>query len=333
MEQTKSFDTTRRGSSFWAIILIAAGVMWLLGEANILSGANFAVLLRVWPLLLIGFGLHMLLGRQSPTLSLLIGGAMLLLIIGLMIVGPSIGLVQPLEATQERYSEPLGDASSARIELGIGVGEVNIRAGDTAFLFDADVRHVGEISYLTSEAEGVKTIRLRQEGSVTTTNLGLTFGSERELFWNVGLSARVPLDLMISGGVGENTIDLSGLQISNFNYNAGVGRNHITLPEGSYNSIISSGVGEVNITLNGLVVGELTIEGGVGGTMLDLPNDAPIRVQASTGLGGVNMPSFLRRVSGENDNGVWESESYASASPTERLSIRYSGGVGGLTVR
>ena len=47
--------TTRSGSIFWAIILIAVGAIWLLGNVGVLSFANLSVLLRLWPLALIVF--------------------------------------------------------------------------------------------------------------------------------------------------------------------------------------------------------------------------------------------------------------------------------------
>jgi hypothetical protein len=47
------------------VILIAVGIIWLLGNLGVLSAANILVLLRLWPLLLIVIGLDLLFGRQS----------------------------------------------------------------------------------------------------------------------------------------------------------------------------------------------------------------------------------------------------------------------------
>ncbi|MBC7814218.1 MAG: hypothetical protein H7175_23895, partial [Burkholderiales bacterium] len=40
-------------SLFWPIALIGFGAIWLLGNLNILTRANLAVLGRLWPLILI----------------------------------------------------------------------------------------------------------------------------------------------------------------------------------------------------------------------------------------------------------------------------------------
>ena len=60
-------DVERQGyrSLFWPIILIGVGLIWLLGNFGIISGANLAVLFRLWPLALIVIGLDLLFGRQS----------------------------------------------------------------------------------------------------------------------------------------------------------------------------------------------------------------------------------------------------------------------------
>lgn len=336
MTHARPYESTRRGVSLWAIILIAAGVLWLLGDANILSGANFSVLLRVWPLILIGFGLHMLLGRQSPTLSLLIGGALLLLIVGLMIVGPSIGLAAQIDAVEEHFSEPIEDAESARIELGLGVGSTTLNAlDDGSMLFDADLRHVGEVEYRVNESGDEKIVTLTQNESSggSFTWFGLPFTPEDQLYWHIGLTDRVPLALQLNGGVGEAHIDLTDIQLTELDYNGGVGATTLILPEGTYDASVNIGVGELSIRLVEGAVTTLDLNGGVGGVVLDLPDDAPIRVETHGGLGGVDSTGFLERVDGDNDNGIWESASYAEASAGERIVITYNGGVGGLDIR
>ncbi len=62
----------RRSPSLWAFVLIAIGVVWLLREANVLTNANLAILFRFWPIILIGLGLALLVGRSSSQLSTLI---------------------------------------------------------------------------------------------------------------------------------------------------------------------------------------------------------------------------------------------------------------------
>jgi hypothetical protein len=78
------------------------------------------------------------------------------------------------------------------------------------------------------------------------------------------------------------------------------------------------------------------ISGGVGQVMVDVPSDAAVRVDASTGVGGIDVPANFARVSGDEESfvgeeGVWETEGFAEAG--RQIIIRYDGGVGGLEVK
>ena len=83
----------RYRSIFWPLVLIAAGVLWLLGNFNIISNANLFALARLWPLLLIAIGLDILFGRRpliSALLAILTVGAL----VGAVIFAPQLGLAR-----------------------------------------------------------------------------------------------------------------------------------------------------------------------------------------------------------------------------------------------
>lgn len=157
----------RGGSPFWALLLIGIGVVWLLGQAGVLSGANIAVLFRMWPILLIGLGLNLLFGRNSQTLSTIIIIGTILVMAVLMLIGPSIGLVRSVEAQEAAYNEPVGDATSATMSLGLGVGRGTISAlTDSSELIVVDSHYVGDLIF-NAEGSTRKTVTLstRNEGT------------------------------------------------------------------------------------------------------------------------------------------------------------------------
>ena len=86
-------------SLFWPIVLIAAGVVWLLNNMGVISNEQISVLGRIWPVFLIAIGLDVLIGRQSLALSALIAVGTVLVIVALMLVGPSMGLTTDLNFT------------------------------------------------------------------------------------------------------------------------------------------------------------------------------------------------------------------------------------------
>lgn len=331
----------RRVPSIGAFILIAVGVIWLLLQAHVISGANLVVLFRFWPVILIAIGLELLLGRRSWALSLVIGAGTIVLLLALMVVGPSLGLAGSVDVQTQQFAEPLDDATSARLELNLSVGTVTINAlSDSNELITADLRYIGDVNFEVSSANGEKTVMLSSESETrwgmdyVGLSLADAFG-EPDLRWNIGLSPEIPLDLRLNGGVGTSTIDLSSLQLSSLSYHNGVGESTVSLPGGSFNVDVDGGVGGMTLRFASDAAIDANLKGGVGETTLVFPEDAPVRLEVEGGLGGVNVPSHFTQVRSGDDNnsGVWESDSYASASDAARITVDYEGGVGRLNVR
>ncbi|MCC6801693.1 MAG: hypothetical protein IT319_02320 [Anaerolineae bacterium] len=332
---------TRRGNSatFWAFILIAVGVVWLLVQVNVFSSANLVVLLRLWPILLIAIGLNLLFGRGSQVLSLLIGAGTVLLLLALMVIGPSLGWGGLVDLRTAQYSEPIDEATSAQLDLDLSVGSVTIKAlTGSNELIDADLSYIGDVNFDVARAGSEKLITLTSENDSTQwyNFLGFSFSGadDHRLRWDIGLTPDIPLDLRLQGGVGDNLFDLSGIQLSNFSLNGGVGESTITLPDGSsYKVSLNTGIGEMRVNFAENAAVDATIQSGIGGITLDVPDGAAVRLENQGGLGGVNVPGNFTRISGEDNNGVWETAGYRNAPSDARITIEVEGGIGGLTVR
>lgn len=322
-------------SLFWPVVLIAVGLIWLLGNLGIISAANIAVLFRVWPLLLIIIGLDLLFGRQSPRLGAMIGVGAVLLVIVLMFIGPSIGLgAANYEIKETHFEEPIEDANTLRLELDFGVANTSLSAlSDSANLLEMDASYIGDLIY-DVEGSSEKTITLRSEDPDNGFSFGLgfignIFSVVDDLQWDLRLQPDIPLNLQINGGVGRSVLDMRQLAISDFSLNGGVGEVTLMLPPGSATYSIDGGVGSLSIELAEGSGMRFDINGGVGAVTLDLPDNAAVRIEADGGLGGIHVPGGYETV-GEED---WQSPSYAGATADERISIYYNGGIGGLTVR
>jgi predicted membrane protein len=309
--------TYRRRSLFWPLVLIAVGLVWLLGNLGIISGASIAVLFRLWPLVLIIVGLDLLVGRSSSGLSTLIGVGGVVLILVLMLVGPSLGWAGDTEVKTANLSAPVEDAASAHINLGLSIGDTNVKAlSDSKQLITADVTYIGSPVTLDVQGNTEKTVRLSQEPGGNF-NFGFSFFNPQpqNLRWDIGLTPNIPLDLNITGGVGGGKLDFSGLKLTNLQTSTGVGDMEFVLPDGSYSANINGGVGKITLVL---------------------PAKSGVRIDASTGVGSINMASNLTRTGGDanksvGESGVWQTASYDNAD--QKISITYHGGVGELTVR
>lgn len=329
-------------SLFWPIVLIGVGVIWLLANMNIISAANLVVLFRLWPILLIVIGLDLLIGRQSPFLGGLIGIGAVILMVVLMLIGPSIGLGAPnIEINQAAYSEPREDAQSANVVLNMAVGTMEVNPlSDSPSLFEADISYVGSVEF-QQEGESSKFISLSQEDENVNFGLdffaGLILNPQDDLLWNIRLSPDVPLDLDVTSGTGALDLNLTELQLTRLNVNTGTGGVDLDLPsmDESYDVSVSSGTGGGAITLEEGAAISLRLNAGTGGFSVDVPDAAAVRVEGSTGT-GIDIPSRFTRLTAEDDNfvgesGTWETEGFASAD--RKITIHFEGGTGGLTIR
>lgn len=328
-------------SLFWPLILIGVGVVWLLTNMGVLSLAGISVLFRLWPLILIVIGLDLLFGRRSPAVGGLIGLGAVALIVVLMLVGPSLGWAQDVEAQTASYEEPLGDVESAQVNLNLAIGELNVTPlVDSDNLFEANINYVGEVVFET-EGQTDRVINLRQQDNV---NLGFgffnfLFNPDQKLKWDVQLDPTVPLDLTVNTGTGGSILNLGDFdQLTGLRLNTGTGGIDVTLPNTvqSYRVEVDTGTGGGSIRIEEGAAVDMRVGAGTGGFTIDVPDDAAVRLVGSTGTGSINVPPSFASVSGDDDSitgdsGTWETAGFDTAE--RQITINFVGGTGGLTVK
>ncbi len=319
------------GSMMWAILLIGVGVVWLLVQIGLLTGANLAVLARIWPLILIAAGVNLLVARDNPGISRIIAIATLVIVLALMVVGPAIGLAPNVARHTAEYTTEIDGAESARISIDGGFGPLTVTAlTDSTALFTADTAYVGELDYNVS-GESTRSISLgfRSENVFNFNFLGVTIPNDN-LYTNVALSPEVPFDIHVTGGFGDTTLDLTGLQLSSLTLDGGFGGHEIILPASDtrYSVDISGGFGDARVTALDGAAFTLTLNGGFGQLTLDVPNDAPAHVSVDGGFGDNNIPSDWNR---RGDD--YYSPTYNEASADDRIDVQISGGFGSVNVR
>lgn len=359
----------RYRSFFWPIVLIGVGVIWLLYNMGTVTEESFAVLVRLWPLLLVLIGLDVLFGRNSPAIGALIGLGAVVLIVFLMIVGPSQGWAgdgkvtifgQPIdfgevEVKTASVSEAIGNATSAEVTLDLSMWRTTIEAlpSGSDNLIEADVAYTGNLIF-DVHGDRHKSITLDTDA----VHVGVVmFDTERHR-WDIGLSPDVPLDLAIDVGSGSATVDLRGLNLKGLSFNGGSGSVELFLPEAedtyrvdldmgsggitveiadgaSVEIVVSSGSGPLTINAGDGADVELRVEdGGSGSLTVNTPGDAGVRVEVNdSGSGGVHVPSGFEQVEeGEDDEGIWESRNFDDA-PNHVVIVIDDMGSGSVNVR
>lgn len=81
-------------SYFFPMALIAVGALWLLVNFGYLPSANLWALAYVWPFLLIGLGLSIILRNYWADAGLVVSGLLVIAIVGAVIYAPQLGWAQ-----------------------------------------------------------------------------------------------------------------------------------------------------------------------------------------------------------------------------------------------
>ncbi len=353
-------------SAFWPIVLIAVGVIWLLVNLGMLPEANLWILLRLWPLALIAIGLDILVGRRWPALGALVGLGIVALVVALLLFGPRLGvptegqpgwLGMPVihlgdnsNVQTDNYNAPLGNATSARVELHLHEGRSTVSdLSGSQDLIQARLTHLGQIIFQVS-GDRQKTVVLdQQQGDEIVRWL-----ASADLPWDIRLNPSIPLDLQISGGSGSATLELSKLSLSALDVSGGSGSMTLMMPGGdNYKARLSGGSGSFRVDVPENAAIDLTAnlgsgsynmdvaEGaqlsadltcGSGSTSVNIPANAPVHIEVRRhGSGSIHLPSALKRVSGSGDTGVWEMGGFSDNG--KGITLVLSGGSGSISVR
>jgi hypothetical protein len=309
-------------SIFWPIILLGVGAVWLLSNLGYIQSIDIGFLVRLWPILLIIIGLDILFGRIAPWISALLGLVVIACLIAVLIYAPSLGLARPAQLNTDHLTEPIGDASTAIVDLRLSLESAEVfPLKSSQNLIEADMRHFGN-GYLTVTGDTQKKVVLGSEGGSSGNNWfswpSLGTGWDNNSYWNIGLTDQIPLDLSVDGSLGSSDIDLNGLNITDLSVNVSMGSMEVILPVSAegYDVDINGSAGSLDVTLPENTNITVHLDGSAGSSTFTLPSNHALRVEVlDGGLGSVNLPSHLVRVSGSGDaqEGVWEVANFDAA--------------------
>ena len=315
---TKIYIKNRYRSFFWPIVMLGAGVIWLLTNLEIIPSENLWSLIRLWPALLILAGIDILFARRLAILGALLGLLLIAAVVAFLLFGNSLGLSPAPEIKTETFSVPMDEAQSANVTLDLSTQESQIQAlSDSNDLFSAEISHIGEIAFqATGDTE--KTISLSQIGAESWNNLFLPALQGEALIWNIGLSPDIPLDLTVDASTGSADLDLSGLELEALDYDASTGSTTILLPDSAegYETRLMASTGSMTVVLPAESNLTLTLDGSTGKVTFHAPEGAAIRIEVrSGGTGDLKLPDWITKVSGlaDRDEGTYETEGFDRA--------------------
>ena len=208
------------------------------------------------------------------------------------------------EMQRQSESVDLENAQSARVELRMGAGELNV-SGRADALMEADFSYnvsewEPEVSYDVSGETGELSV---EQGS---SDEGVRVGGDARNEWDLRFNDEVPTDLQVEMGAGESDLDLDSLTLTRLDLEMGAGQTTVDLT-GDYGQDL-----------------EARLEGGVGEATVLLPSEVGVRARAEGGLGKINAEGLQR----EGDSYV--NDAYGDSDVTLEVDVR--GGVGRINL-
>jgi N-terminal domain of toast_rack, DUF2154 len=214
---------------------------------------------------------------------------------------PKVGKMQ-----SETKSVDPKNAQSARAQLKMGAGELNLTGG-------ADKLMEAEFSYNVSEwkpevsyrVSGKKGDLVVKQGSAK--GVGLSGRARARNEWDIGLNDEVPTDLVVRLGAGESDLDLDSLTLTGVDLQMGAGKTTVDLT-GDYTRDFDA-----------------SIQGGVGEATVLLPSEVGVKAKAEGGLGKINAKG-LKKV-----GDAYVNDAYGESDTN--LSVDVEGGVGEINLK
>jgi hypothetical protein len=330
--------TAARPSLVWPVLLIGAGVLLLLREFGYLGLDLGQLLWRYWPILLILVGIDLLFGRRSP-LTTLLSVLLVVLVVGGLLAFLFLGVNLPgwvyhsggVEVTRESIAYPLEGVREAEVVLDLGRWPTVIRAlRESDNLIEGDVVSFGAVRFSTREEGGRAEVTLTERSSDGGDWLRWLGRSDEE--WTIELSPDLPLDLDLDCGSGSGEFDLRELQLRNLMVDGGSGAFELILPaEWGMAVHLDVGSGSAVMVLPDSGSGDLTVDGGTGSLTMHLPRGMAARVELQSGTGSFQADSRFELVQGDREgDGIWETEGYEGAE--KRMLLRIDQGTGSVTI-
>ncbi|HYN69708.1 MAG TPA: hypothetical protein VEX41_05815 [Candidatus Eisenbacteria bacterium] len=313
----------------WGLFFIILGAVPLAVRAGVIGSEAAGRWLLLWPLLLVGWGLGLVLRRTAIDW---IGGAVTLVTLGLMgggLIATGFGGFPAFSSCGEGGSGTafatqggrFGTAARMNVEFDCGTVNVTTAVGSE-----------WQVSGIDSDGRGPEleggddAITLRTPSEQDNV---FRFASRR-VAWNVTVPRDPLLDFGLTLNAGQSNVDLAGAHLESVRLTVNAGSLRLALNE-------AASVRSVDVTLNAgnatlrlpAIDGDADVSLNAGNLTACLPEDAVVRLEWSGALAANDLDSSgLVRV----DDDTWTSGGFDAGRPHLELRVSANAGRFGLEI-
>ena len=303
----------------WGVILILVGAVPLAYHQGAISASTLGDVWRLWPLVLVGIGLKIILMRtQFNFAGGLVVAACLGLVVGsLFAVGPQFGCGHGGSATST-VSQDGGFAGSAQVDLQLQCGSANVTTSTDGQWHVRASNTSSNAAVVTSTSDSL---------SVRSGSRDNWWPDRGDDTWDVALPSAATIGLSVSVDAGDAHLNLGGATLSSASFSLNAGELHVDMTGARVpNLSVSTNVGSASLILGGDASMSGSISTNVGSLDLCSPASLGLRIRSSESLASTNYGSAgLVRV-----GDAWQTTNFDNAATRADLSVSIS--VGSLTL-
>jgi hypothetical protein len=304
----------------WGVFFIVAGGIALAVRGGYLSPDQASQVWRLWPLLLVGLGVAIILGRTSVGW---LGGLIIAATFGLLVGSALVGGVGQIGCGLDLDDRSAAGGAEASVggDLGEGASVEVTREGCSLHLTTAP----GTAWSLTYPSDSAPRVEESEGGLRLSPSEGSFFGAKSD--WRLTLPSDRTLALEVEANAGTSEILLTNARLSHFSgtFNAGSFRVDLTgATLGGLDMRANAGSGSLTLpagTFNGRV------DVNAGSLDVCAPEGTGLRITTNGTLASTDFASSGLVLTGS----TWESPGYASA-PT-KIDLTLNANAASLTLR
>jgi hypothetical protein len=235
----------------------------------------------------------------------------------------------------DTLSEPLNDATAARISIHAGDGNLSIDrlAGGGEVLASGTLQYFegqGAPARILDSSNGQATFTLKGGNSLRPRFRMPWSACNGESDWQIHLNPEVSTDLTAHSDGGNLKLNLDGMVVTRVSADTGGGNIEVILPDHASQLSVTArtGGGNVTVEMGNDITGSnnLTATSGAGNVVAHIPQGVAARIHAKTGMGRVIVDSRF----GQADKFTYESPDFDHA--PNKVEITASSGAGNVIV-
>jgi hypothetical protein len=287
-------DGLIKGEGITASVLIAGvGGLLLAGNLGYASISAWDMLSKGWPLILIGIGVDIILGRHTIARAI-IGIFMALVLIGGMFWLADLSF--PGMVHSQDFTQPYKNETSLLVNIDRTAGRLELGAAKSS----SDPLLDGEFNLLKNE-KLEPSVEQKSNGSIVTLDTsgnafpGMVRPSQNAA-WKIKVNPAPELSVRSKLAMGETRLDLRGLTVKDVSCETATGRSEIYAADTK------------DATYH--------ISGATGEIVIRVPKGAAVTISVDNAIGTVSFPDDYARV-----NGNYNSPSYSQNDPAIKISV------------